>query len=104
MKFNNEPCLKIHFYPITITDEKFLDFDRNFDFVLNFIEILNKIKLNPFKTQILNEFNDEINAVLEQMEKLYPQEKFEDTRERVLLEIIECKLVLIRFFIIFLIC
>jgi len=90
MKFQNLEDLNIYFYGISITDENHLDFDNNFDFVLNFMDIMKKIKASPFKMEKLNEINVEILDVLEKMQIIFPQELFIDTRLKISEEIREC--------------
>ncbi len=91
MKFNNSENLKIYFYGLSIADETEIDFGSNFDFVLNFVEIMGKIKASPFKMERLAEIDYEISAVLQEMESKFPKEIFADTRPKIAEEIKECK-------------
>jgi len=94
MKFQNFYELKIYFFGLSITDEKEIDYETNFDFVLNFINLIHRIKQNSFKMEILKELDNEILNILNEMETKFPQKLFEDTRPKILEEIKECKMII----------
>lgn len=104
MKFKNNQELDIYLYGLSLTDEKKIGNENLFDVLTSFYELNEKVKAYPFKFEHLSQLNEEIEAVFDDLEKIFPKESFESTIDLVEKEITECKIihflfVFIRFYI-----
>jgi hypothetical protein len=107
MKYENIDLYDLNFYGLSITDEINLEFlfknenenENKLDFLIEFKNLMKKIKSNKFNNDELMKFNFEILGFLDKIKNNFPMEMFKDTRGIINNEIEECMIFFNIFFI-----
>jgi len=90
MKFKYVADTNIYLHGLTMNDEKKIDNENVMNFLSNFHELNQKVKMYPFKFEQLAQLDKDIEIIFKDLEEIFPLEKFESTIELIEKEIIEC--------------